>query len=269
MDVADLRIFGVVARLGGIGRAAVELNTVQSNISAHVRRLETSLGTPLFSRAARGVALTPAGKRLLPFVDGLERLLENASRAVLDDGVPRGSLVVGTLETTAALRLPDTISAFVSAHPDVDLTLRTGTTCELVERVVRGELEGAFVCGPVSHADLTAETVLEEELALFTAPSCGSTEEVLRRPDLRIVVLRVGCSYRDVLERWLASEGSVRPRVMEFGTLEAIVSCVSAGLGVSPIEYTPARRIARSITSSAVAMPTPYVGWASEEAHQA
>ena len=62
MDVSDLRMFGVVARLGGMGRAAAALNTVQSNVSAHIRRLEADLGTALFVRVARGVALTAAGE---------------------------------------------------------------------------------------------------------------------------------------------------------------------------------------------------------------
>ncbi len=233
MDVADLRIFGAVARLGGMGRAAAELNTVQSNVSAHVRRLEADLGVALFERAHRGVSLTEAGSRLAPFAEALERLLRDAGQAVVDDGVPRGTLVVGTLETTVALRLPDTVSAFVSAYPEVELTLRTGTTCELVGQVLRGDVEGAFVCGPVEHADLLVERVLEEELALLTSPSCRSAAEAVRASGLRIVVLRLGCSYRERLEGWLAANGVSHPRVMEFGTLEAILSCVAAGLGVT------------------------------------
>ncbi|MBV8915561.1 MAG: LysR family transcriptional regulator [Acetobacteraceae bacterium] len=233
MNVADLRVFGVVARLGGMGRAASHLNTVQSNVSAHIRRLEADLGEVLFQREPRGVALTEGGKRLVPFAQALERLLADAARAVADDGRPRGRLLLGTLETTAALRLPDAVAAFVAAYPEVDLTLRTGTTCELIERVVTGDVEGAFVCGPVRHPDLIAETVLEEELALLSAPGIRSLAEVIGQKDLRIVVLRAGCSYRQILEQWLVRQGVGQPRVMEFGTLEAVVSCVGAGLGVT------------------------------------
>jgi len=233
VNVADLRVFGVVARLGGMGRAATQLHTVQSNVSAHIRRLEADLGETLFERVPRGVALTAAGERLLPFAEALDRLLADAARAVADDGRPRGRLVLGTLETTAALRLPDAVAGFVAAYPEVDLTLRTGTTCELVAQVAAGEVEGAFVCGPVRHPDLVAETVLEEELALLSAPGLRSVREAIGAPGLRIVVLRAGCSYRQVLEQWLARHGVPQPRVMEFGTLEAVVSCVAAGLGVT------------------------------------
>ena len=90
MDAADLRVFEAVLRLGGMGRAAAELNTVQSNVTAHIRRLEEELGTPLFRRHARGVEATPAGQRLLPYALCMMRLLEDARRAVRDDGTPQG-----------------------------------------------------------------------------------------------------------------------------------------------------------------------------------
>ncbi len=150
-----------------------------------------------------------------------------------DDGRPRGRLLLGTLETTAALRLADAVAAFVRAYPEVDLTLRTGTSAELLEMVRAGAVEGAFVCGPVADPALLAETVLEEELALLSAPHLLTLAEAVAAPALRIVVLRSGCSYRQILENWLVRQGVTAPRVMEFGTLEAVVASVSAGLGVT------------------------------------
>lgn len=233
MDAADLKVFEAVLRLGGMGRAAAELNTVQSNVTAHIRQLEEELGTSLFRRHARGVEPTAAGQRLLPYARRLARLLEDARRAARDDGTPQGALVLGSLETTAALRLAPALTAFAAAHPAVDLTLRTGTTCELLEAVREDRLEGAFVCGPIAHPELEAEPVFEEELALLSAPGIASLDDLAGRGDLRIVVLRVGCSYRQRLEMLLAQRGIPVPRVLEFGTLEAIFSCVAAGLGVT------------------------------------
>lgn len=233
MDAADLKVFEAVLRLGGMGRAAAELNTVQSNVTARIRRLEQELGTPLFRRLPRGVEPTPAGERLLPYARRLARLLEDARRAALDDGTPQGALVLGSLETTAALRLSPALTAFAAAHPAVDLTLRTGTTCELLQAVLDQRLEGALVCGPVTHPELEAEPVFTEELALLTAPGIGGPEALAAQPDLRIVVLRLGCSYRQRLEELLARRGIPAPRVLEFGTLEAIFGCVAAGLGIT------------------------------------
>lgn len=233
MDSSDLRVFESVARLGAMNQAAAELNTVQSNVTARIRQIEDRLGVALFERHARGVTLTAAGARLLPYAERVLTLLKDAESAVSDDGVPSGRLVVGSLETTAALRLSPVLASFAAHHPSVDLSLRTGTTCELIDAVVDNDVEGAFVCGPVDHAALENQPIFEEELAVLTAPGIRSLDALAGQEDLRIVVLRAGCSYRQRLETILAKRGVAAPRVMEFGTLEAIVNCVGAGLGIT------------------------------------
>jgi len=233
MDAADLRVFEAVARLGGMSRAAAELHTVQSNVTARVRLLEEAIGTPLFQRHSRGVTLTAAGRRLLPYAARVRQLLDEARRAAIDDGRPRGPLVIGSLETTAALRLSPVLTTYAAAYPEVDVALATGTTCELVDAVLGRRLEGAFVCGPVHHPELEEEAVFREELVILTAPSTLTLREWFGKADLKIVVLRAGCSYRQRLEALLATRGVVGVRQLEFGTLEAIFGCVAAGLGVT------------------------------------
>src|SRR5436305_6624525 len=185
MDAGDLRVFAAVARLGGMNRAASELHTVQSNVTARIRLLEETLGTPLFHRHSRGVTLTVAGQRLLPYADRIGHLLAEARRAVVDDGTPKGPLNLGSLETTAGLRLPPLLASFAADYPEVDLVLKTGTTCELVEAVVANDLEGAFVCGPVEHPELTEEAVFSEELVLVTARSVRHLDELTRKGGLK------------------------------------------------------------------------------------
>ena len=104
MDAGDLKFFEAVARLGGMNRAAAELNTVQSNVTSRIRALEAELGTMLFHRHARGVSPTAAAQRLLPYAAQVRSLLDDACRAVGDDGRPAGPLVIGSLETTVAVR---------------------------------------------------------------------------------------------------------------------------------------------------------------------
>jgi DNA-binding transcriptional LysR family regulator len=233
MDIADLKIFETVARLGGMNRAAAELNTVQSNVTARIRLMEEELGAPLFERHARGVTLTGAGQRLLPYATRMRRLMEEARRTFSDTGVPKGPLLIGSLETTAALRLSSYLSTYIAAYPDVDLSLKTGTTCELVKAVLDYELEGAFVCAPVNHPELEEALAFREELVLLTAPGVLNADELYRTPELRIVVLRAGCSYRQRLGDMLAKHGAHALRVLEFGTIEALIACAAAGLGVT------------------------------------
>jgi DNA-binding transcriptional LysR family regulator len=233
MDASDLRMFEAVARLGGMNRAAAELNTVQSNVTARIRLLEEQLGTQLFDRHSRGVDLTAAGRRLLPYAIRVGQLLAEARRAVEDNGTPKGPLNIGSLESTAAVRLPPVLAAYAARYPEVDLALTTGTSAEMIERVLARKLEGAFVCGPVNHPDLVHEPVFEEELVLVTAPSVRRIEALLQVSDPKIIVLRAGCSYRQRLEEILAGRGIVGLRHLEFGTIDGIIGCVAAGLGVT------------------------------------
>jgi DNA-binding transcriptional LysR family regulator len=233
MDAGDLKVFEAVARLGGMNRAAGELNTVQSNVTTRIRMLEEQLGTPLFHRHSRGVALTAAGQRLLPYAVRVRQMLEDARRAVEDDGVPRGPLTLGSLETTAGLRLPPILAGYAAACPEVDLVLRTGTSAGLIGEVLEHRLDGAFVSGPVNHPELVEQTVFHEALTLVTARTVRSIDDLARRGDPRIVVFRAGCTYRQMLENLLAGRGIVRVRQIEFGSLEGILGSVAAGVGVT------------------------------------
>jgi DNA-binding transcriptional LysR family regulator len=233
MDISDLKIFATVARRGGMKRAAVELNTVQSNVTARIKVLEADVGCALFERHSRGVSLTPAGRRLLPSADQAVRLLSDAKRAARDDGAPSGTLAIGSLETTAALRLTPLLARYATDNPEVDLTLHTGTTRELVASVAEQRLDGAFVCGPATHPGLEEQVMFREELVVLAAPNVSSLSAAFKTGAVRTVVLRAGCSYRQMLETLLARRGIVIERQLEFGTLEAIFGCVGAGLGIT------------------------------------
>jgi DNA-binding transcriptional LysR family regulator len=206
---------------------------VQSNVTARVQLLEEELNSPLFQRHSRGVTLTDAGRALLPYAVTVLQTLRDARRAVGDDGIPKGRLTIGSLETTVGMHLAPLLSNYVAACPNVDLVLRTGTTAELVEAVLAGRLEGAFVCGPIDNPDIVTQAVYREELMLLTAHPIKSFDALLRMDEIRIIVLRAGCSYRERLEDLLSSRGIAKPRLLEFGTLEAIFGCVEAGLGVT------------------------------------
>ncbi len=233
MDVTDLKVFEAVARHGSMNRAAAELHTVQSNVTARIRSLEREIGMPLFQRHVRGVSLTPAGERMLPYAARIAKLVADAKAAALDDGAPGGTLTLGTLETTAALRLAPVLSSFARMYPQVRLSLATGTSCSLTADVADCRLDAAFVAGPVDHPDLLSETVFREELVLVTARTIRSREALRAIGELKTIVFRLGCSYRQRLDALLADMGIVTATPLEFGSLDAIIACVAAGIGVT------------------------------------
>src|ERR1700753_2476726 len=128
MELTDLVTFSGVAQNGAITQAAEELNTVQSNVTQRIKALEAEIGTALFERHSRGMTLTGAGRRLLPYAQRMAVLSREAVLAARDDGEPKGPLAIGSMETTAAVRLPALLADFHRRFPEVKLSLRTAAT---------------------------------------------------------------------------------------------------------------------------------------------
>lgn len=236
MELSDIQTFAAVARTGGITRAAEELNTVQSNVTQRVKALEAEIGTPLFERHSRGMTLTAAGKRLLPYAQKMAALSREAILATRDDGEPKGPLAIGSMETTAAVRLPPLLADFHRRFPAVRLTLRTATTADLVAAVLDGILDGAFVAGPIEHAELFAVTAFREELVLVSARRWSSLAELRAgTPESgpTALVFRTGCTYRQRLEQVFVEFGWPSAARFELGTLDGMIGCVAADMGVT------------------------------------
>lgn len=247
MDSSDLRVFEAVARLGSITAAAEELHTVQSNVTARIRLLEDELEARLFRRHSRGVVLTPAGEQLLPYAVKIMQLLNDAANAVGDRETPRGRLRIGSLESTAGVRLPPILAAYRQKFPKVSLILVTGTTGHLIEEVLASRLEGAFVAGAVQHSDLVETQVFTEEMVLVTSPKFSSLDEAARSSrEINILVLREGCSYRARLERLMKERGVVSFGQLEFSTIDGIFGCVREGLGITMMPRSVSERASKN-----------------------
>jgi DNA-binding transcriptional LysR family regulator len=236
MELSDIQTFAAVARTGGITRAAEELNTVQSNVTQRVKALEAEIGTPLFERHSRGMTLTAAGKRLLPYAQKMAALSHEAVLAARDDGEPKGPLAIGSMETTAAVRLPPLLADFHRRFPAVRLSLRTATTADLAAAVLDGVLDGAFVAAPIEHADLVAISAFREELVLVSARRWTSLKELRAgTPESgpTALVFRTGCTYRQRLEQIFVEFGWPSAARCELGTLDGMIGCVAADMGVA------------------------------------
>lgn len=229
MDLNELRIFLAVANEGSVTRAAERLNYVQSNITARIKCLEEHLHVSLFHRRNRGMHLTAEGELLREYAERIVHLATEAEQVVGEREEAGGKLVIGSMETTAAVRLPALLSQYHRLHPQVDLNLQTGTSDELIARLFDFQLDGAFVGYDISHPELLAEKAFKEELVLLSARDATLDQASYRT----ILVFRLGCSYRSRLEAWLKQTGQIPYRVMEFGSIEAILGCVSAGMGIS------------------------------------
>jgi len=243
MDIHDLNIFATAARTGSITKAARTLSTVQSNVTTRVRLLERELGVELFHRNHHGIQLTRKGRDLLPYAQQVIALIQKAREAVSDDQEVHGVLRIGSLQSTASARLPELLRSYIAQYNKVDIAIETGTTLELHEKVLANDIEGAFIAGPVESPQLNSMVAFVEELVILTPAKFRSVNEYLAKgPIPKVLVFKAGCSYRQQLEGYLSSEGISTLNEMEFGTIDGIIGCVGAGVGIAMLPKSVVER---------------------------
>ena len=259
MDIEALKAFRYVVELGTISQAAEKLNYSQSNLTMKLAKLEQELDTKLLHRHNRGCEVTDKGQELYEHAVQILLLMEKATNAMQEQHAPKGTLQIGSIETTAAIHLPQLLMHYHSTFPAVALNVRTQPTAMLIEQVLNYQLDGAFVSGPVEHSLLHKKVVTHEELVFIFA---RHQQPILE--DVTILVFRAGCTYRFQLEKYLREQHIKTYRVMEMGSLEAILGCVHAGLGVTLLPKSVFERYSRYFeldyeTTAFTAVPTEFM----------
>ncbi|MGE3348831.1 MAG: LysR family transcriptional regulator [Ramlibacter sp.] len=233
MDVTDLQTFRAVVACGGVGAAARQLHRVQSSISARLAGLERSLGCRLFERQGKRLVLTPEGRHLhersAGIVDQIERL-----RHELAPGSAGAVLRIGAMESTAAVRLAQPLVELRRAFPQLQLTLKTGTTGALLDALARCELDAVFVAGPSGRAGLVWQAVFVEELVMITPRQAAPVDT--------LVTFSTGCAYREVALAWSRAQARPMPQTVEIGSYHALVASVAAGMGCGVVPRSVLQR---------------------------
>src|SRR5690625_1963926 len=235
MNTRDLIIFQTVANEGSINKAAQKLNYVQSNVTSRIQKLEKDLDTILFHRHKRGITITNEGAALLPYAQKIIYLADEMRTLASNEADPTGKLDIASVETV--IKLPLILSAYIDRYKNVDLTLSTGVTTELKEKVLNYQLDGAFVTKSRMTNDvlLDEKEVFHEKLVLISNKEQQTIEQLMNQPLLRF---SDGCGYRAKLNEWLYDHEVVPKKVMELGTLETTLGSVISGLGVAYVPYT-------------------------------
>lgn len=230
MELSDLAVFRMVVETGGITKAAARLNRVQSNVTARMQKLEEDLGAELFTRHGRGLKLAPAGLVLLSFAERLLDLADEARDAVRGD-LLTGTLRLGSMESTAAVRLPVPLAEFHRRFPAITLELKTGATLPLIGQVLRGDMDAALVAEPVEDPRLDSWPIYDEELMVVMPAGCSALEG----RSLTLLTFMSGCSYRKSLEDWVMAQGAIPDRIVEMSSYHAMLGCVAAGMGIAMV----------------------------------
>ncbi|HEU4430710.1 MAG TPA: LysR family transcriptional regulator [Myxococcota bacterium] len=224
MDSESLRTFLAIHRAGGFSRASQALHLSQPAISRRIALLEHEVGAPLFERTAGGVALSQAGRALLPHAERALGVLEDCAAAIHAlRGGATGPVSVAAVGTLASTELTPILERFAARHPGVELTLRTATSTQVSEFVRRGEATLGLRYGRDASPDVVGTALPPERLVV----ACGSRHRLAHK--------RVASLAQLAAETWLAFPNARDAR-------EATADNVFAQFlvrGVASLRWTP------------------------------
>ncbi len=232
MDLIQLRMFCSVAETGSVARAAEQLHRVPSNLTTRLRQLEIELGTDLFIREKQRLRLSPMGHNFLGYAQRILTLSEEALN-IAHTGEPAGNFALGSMESTAATRLPMLLAAYHQRFPTVALSLMTGTSGEMIDRVREGTLAAALVDGPVNYNELNGCVAFHEQMVVISSPDHPPIHSAKDASGDTLFTFRPRCSYRLRFESWFR-ESAVQPgKIMEIQSYHAMMACIASGAGLA------------------------------------
>ncbi len=237
MDLSSLEIFRAVAHEASVTRAAQRLQRAQSNVTTRIRQLEEDLGVELFLRDGKRMSLTERGSEFLAYAEQLLALADEA-RQSMHPAEPGGHLRLGSMESTAASRLPALLASYHKACPRVALEVSTGTSRALFDGVRARRLDCALVAagpgwaGELDGSGLRGEPLFREELLMILPAEHPPVHDVAEVRLRTLAGFARGCTYRQLAEDSLGTPLTVQ----EVGSYHAILACVAAGacVGVLP-----------------------------------
>uniref|UniRef100_UPI0005B8067F LysR family transcriptional regulator NmoR n=1 Tax=Pseudomonas aeruginosa TaxID=287 RepID=UPI0005B8067F len=237
MDLSSLEIFRAVAHEASVTRAAQRLQRAQSNVTTRIRQLEEDLGVELFLRDGKRMSLTERGSEFLAYAEQLLALADEA-RQSMHPAEPGGRLRLGSMESTAASRLPALLASYHKACPRVALEVSTGTSRALFDGVRARRLDCALVAagpgwaGELDGSGLRGEPLFREELLMILPAEHPPVHDVAEVRLRTLAGFARGCTYRQLAEDSLGTPLTVQ----EVGSYHAILACVAAGacIGVLP-----------------------------------
>jgi len=241
MELRDLSYFLACVDSGSLSGAAREIHVAQPTISHALARLEAELGVRVLTRGARApMRVTEAGQRLAERA----RQALAALGAVQDDlaqvkSGARGQLRLCAVQSACVSLLPRALAAFASAHPGVELSVRTLAAEKIAKAVASGQADLGFVAGAPSFAlrDVDRELLRREELvALVRKSDPLARRKVLRLAALaeRALVLVPPATFTgEIIHEACRTAGFVPKVVLTLSSAEALCEVVRSGLALT------------------------------------
>jgi len=238
MDARDLEVFLSVAKHLNFTRAGQEVHLSQPSVSVRVRQLERGLGVKLSEQLGKRVALTEAGRLLVPHARRVLAAMDDARHAFEElQGLERGSLRIGASTTPGMYLVPKVIARFKRRHPNVEISLGIEDTRRVEEGVITNEYDFGFVGGHLAGDEVEVLPWLTDEVVLVSPPGHPLARKRRLRPkeiaSEPFIFREQGSATQAAVERGLSESGLQAKVVMEMSNPEAVKQAVQGGLGLT------------------------------------
>ena len=225
LQIDLLKTFLAIIDTGGFSNASGVVHRTQSAVSMQVKRLEGSIGQPLFERNGRSSRLTPEGEALVPYARRMLKLHEETVAAMIRPDMV-GLVRIGILDDYALRFLPDILSRFAKTYPKVQVSVRCEPTSLLVPALNKGELDLALVtCRPDEDGD-----VIRHDPPVWVT---SATHLVHEEDPLPLAVFHAECLFRKWSIEALEAINRNYRVAYQSPSVAGILATVSAGLAVS------------------------------------
>jgi DNA-binding transcriptional LysR family regulator len=247
MEIRQLKAFVAIAEARTFTAAAQRTHYTQAALSMQIKQLEKEVGVPLFTRMPRRVVLTEAGERLLERAHLILREHDAALSELAElAGAERGRLRVGSASgMVSADALPLILKKLRRAYPHAEVSVASGTSEELVKKILAGETDAAFVSLPVQARNIETELLSSDQLVAIASPRHQlAGQRVVSAFALageKLILGERGGNTRRLIDEFFAEAG-LKPKVaMELSRQQAIKNMVAADMGVGIVPLSVAR----------------------------
>lgn len=244
MEIRQLRAFIAIAELGTFTAGAIRVHVTQAAISMQIRQLENELGAKLFIRAPRRVMLTEAGEQLLQRARQILRDHDAAVDEIAElAGAERGRLRIGSASAMVTTDvLPKLLKEVRKQHARAEITVASGTSEALVQQILGGELDVAFVSLPVEARGINTQQLSQDQLVAIASPrhrfAKQRTISAYTLAGEKLILGERGGNTRRLIDQFFAQQGVTLQVTMELSRQAAIRRMVEEdmGVGIVPLQ---------------------------------
>ncbi len=239
MNLKQFEAFYWIARLGSFHAAARHLRVAQPSVSARVRELERHLGVPLFDRSGRNARLTPKGRELLHYAEQMLKLAGEVEQQIGSRTALVGRVRFGVTSIPAVTWMPKLLRRMAKAYPGIEVEFTVDSSENMRTQLLRGELDLAFLAGPLSEPSLITEALGKSGQVWLASPSLPLPNRPLGPADLVDVpiITDVRGSFLYGIAREWFRKGGVEPRrhhACSSVTVRLLLAREGIGVSIAP-----------------------------------